>query len=119
MRSAVRNQRKIHYADPIKPTVIEDENDLFTGDYALNYTNPREYRINYNESGQAADAEFGINRQYEMTLVTCDLKCPFTIETVLWIHADPEKDPYDYVVTSVIRSINSVRIRARRVENNA
>lgn len=119
MRSALRNQKKIYYTNPILPTVTEDADGLFTGDYAKNYTAPQEYKICCNESGNTSSEEYGINRQYSMTMTTSDMRCPLKEDSVVWYGCEPSLHPYNYIVIGRSVSINGIRLICQRVENNA
>lgn len=49
-------------------------------------------------------------------IVTTDMSCPISEDTVLWIGKTPTTDDYNYVVSRVAKSINSISIAVREVD---
>lgn len=111
MRTLKRNKRPVAYAfyDGVEEIIDDDGN--YTGEYKVKYTTPVKTLMNVSGGrGQADIAMFGFTNNYARTLVTEDLETPFNEETVFWIEADPDTEPYDYRVSRVARTINQVVI---------
>ena len=71
-------------------------------------------------NGRSALEAFGINERYDKVLVTDNVSCPITETSVLWVDVPYSEDtPYDYVVTRVAKSLNSLVIGATRVDKSA
>lgn len=121
MRSLERNKRPIYYASFVSETDNVDDNGNYDGTKTLNYSAPKRYCINYSEqSGETSLDNFGLNRNYDVRLVTNDMNCPLYEDTRLWIGKKPGANvPHNYVVTRRSESINGITITARRVETNA
>lgn len=115
MRSLERNKQKIYYALYEGKEEVRDEWGNLTGSPTLKYGDPVEYFINVSAARGTADVEqFGINTIYTKTMVTNDLDCPITETTRLWINREPT-EPYNYVVVSVAKSLNSVTYAIKEV----
>ena len=117
MRSLQRNKQTIYYAlyEGKKETI--DSNNLRTGQYKPSYGEPVSYQINVSAARGTAGVEmFGIDTDYSRTMETNDLGCPIDETTVLWIGKTPNGDDFNYRVTSVARSLNSVTYAIREVK---
>lgn len=117
MRTLERNKRTIHYAQLIGSTPIKDEYGNETGEYANEYSPPVPYRIHVSAArGEYTNAQFGGIAHYDRVLVTGDMECPIVETSVLWIDKQDTSKPYDYVVTGIARSLNSIAIAVRKVQ---
>ncbi|MBO5963856.1 MAG: hypothetical protein J6P97_05175 [Bacteroidales bacterium] len=75
----------------------------------------------YPANGYANTAIFGKDLQYTKTIVTCEMECPITETSVLWIDKEPYDGqdnlvPYDYTVTQVARGLNNIVFAVSKVE---
>ena len=72
-------------------------------------------------NGNASTDIFGKDLQYSKTIITCDMECPITETSVLWIDREPYDDqnnllPYDYMVTQVARGLNNIVYAVSKAE---
>lgn len=115
MKSLSRNKQAIYYALYAGKTEEYDENGDFTGEYTTSYSSPVELLINVSPARGSADVDiFGINESYTKTMLTSDMNCPIDITSRLWIGIPPT-EPYNYVVTKVARSLNSIMYAIKEV----
>lgn len=121
MKALARNKQTFYYALFEGITEEVDEYGLYTGAQVPTYSKPVEERMNISPSnGRSALEAFGINERYDKVLVTDNLSCPITETSVLWVDVPYSEDtPYDYVVTRVAKSLNSLVIGATRVDKSA
>ena len=120
MKALSLNKQTIYYA---QLTGVTDQviGGLKTGEKVKTYSDPTAYRINVSAARGTADIEqFGINDNYDRTLATSDMTCPFTEETILWIGILPTDAQgnvvaHNYRVTKVARSLNSITYAVRKV----
>lgn len=70
-------------------------------------------------SGAAQVEQFGQFVSYDKVIVTDDMSCPISEDTVLFVDKEPEYDGkkplYDYVVKRVAKSLNSISIAISKV----
>ena len=70
-------------------------------------------------SGAAQVEQFGQFVSYDKVIVTDDMSCPISEDTVLFVDKEPEyggeKPLYDYVVKRVAKSLNSISIAISKV----
>lgn len=115
MRCLKRNQTTIYYAllqDRVEET---DEYGNVIGQFDSEYSDPVEVKLNVSPARGTIDIEqFGINANYNRTLVTDDMNCPINENSILWIGRKPE-EPYNYVVVGVAKSINSITYAIKEV----
>lgn len=117
MRALNRNRRLLYYAQQKGREEIADENGNYTGEYSIVYTIPLPLYMNIGvEGGSWSLEQYGITKPNSRTLITDDMRCPLVETSVLWIDT-PITKPFNYVVTSVSRSLNNVKITVERVEN--
>lgn len=124
MRLCERNLTSIHYAlyNGMQPIKDADEND--TGRYEIGYENPVEIRASVSAARGYSDVEqFGVNLDYEKTVITTDMTCPITETSVLWVDTKPEigddgstDTPFDYRVVKVARSLNYIAYAIKKAE---
>lgn len=121
MRALSRNKQTFYYALYEGVTDELDEYGLYTGAQIPSYSTPVEARMNISPSnGRSALEAFGINEQYDKVLVTDDISCPITETSVLWVDIPySEGTPYNYVVTRIAKSLNSLVIGATKVDKSA
>ena len=73
-------------------------------------------RIHVSAARRNTNAQFGGIAHYDRVLVTGDMECPIAETSVLWIDKQDTSKPYDYVVTGIARSLNSITIAVRKVQ---
>lgn len=115
-----RNKQAVWYSLYKGVTDVVDSQGYKTGEKAKTYDAPVKIMVNVSASrGSAITEGFGVNEDYDRTIVTNDVACPISETTRLWVDADPTKtvpDPYDYKVVRVAKSINSVTIAISKVK---
>ena len=117
MRTLKRNKRPVAYAFYSGVQEITDEWGNYTGEYTVQYTEPIKTLMNVSGGrGQADIALFGLTQTFSRTATTEDLDTKFDTETVFWIEADPDTEPFDYRVAAVSRTINQVVIALAEVD---
>ena len=115
MNCLARNKTTIYYATFKSKTEITDEYGNKTGQYTITYNTPVEWSANIRWDSGAVQLEgFGLNASGMRRIVTCDLSCPITVDTVLWIGITPNQNGTvkpNYVVAGVPeRSLNQIAI---------
>lgn len=119
MRTVKRNKRPVAYAFYQGVTELTDDDGLLTGEYQVHYTDPVKTLMNVSGGrGQADIALFGLTQTFARTATTEDLKTPFNTQTVFWVEADPDTEPFDYRVVAVSRTINQVVLALAEVETD-
>lgn len=117
MRTLKRNKRPVAFAFYEGVTELLDENNNYTGEYTVSYTDPVKTLMNVSGGrGQADIALFGLTQTFARTATTEDLITPFNTETVFWVEKDPDTEPFDYRVVAVSRTINQVVLALAEVE---
>jgi len=122
MRALARNKRLFYYCQYVGKTAVLDQYDYETGDYILSYGEAIPMRANISAvKGDSQIEIFGSDLAYDSVIVTDDLSCPINENTVLFIDKAPEYDAnnspkYDYIVSKVSRSLNSIAIAISRVK---
>lgn len=137
MRTVKRNKRPVSYAFYEGVTELTDADGNLTGEYEVTYTDPVSSLMNVSGGrGQADIALFGLTQTFARTVTTEDLTTPFNTQTVFWIEKDPYtavageaiaglskagkevKEPFDYRVVAVSRTINQVVLALAEVETD-
>ena len=119
MRTVKRNKRPVAYAFYQGVTELTDADGLLTGEYQVHYTDPVKTLMNVSGGrGQADIALFGLTQTFARTATTEDLKTPFNTQTVFWVEADPDTEPFDYRIVAVSRTINQVVLALAEVETD-
>lgn len=122
MKALARNKQSLWYAVPTGTlTDVTDENSLYTGEQTVVYGTPVKVSMNISPgTGRAVLEWFGIATNYDKVLVTDDMSCPITEDTILWIGIDPTtttvnngvsttvNNPHNFVVNRVAKSLNSI-----------
>lgn len=118
MRSLVRNEQLISYALLTSASAYTDEYGNETGDLALTYSTPTDMWANVSPAkGASVDKVFGIDEDYSRTITTCDMSCPIKEDSVLWVGTSTSA-PYNYVVTQVAKSLNSITYGVKEVSKS-
>lgn len=120
MRILHRNKTKIWYATVTGSEQEVDEYGDYTGVTVPTYTTPVDIDGNLSASRGTADSElFGIDIQYNRTFAYDDMACPITEDSVIWVYNDPTKEPYDYVVVAIAKSLNNIVYALKEVKTSA
>lgn len=111
-----RNKQSVWYALYTGVTDVTDSDGYKTGEKTKTYATPVEIKVNVSASkGSAITEGFGVNEDYDRTIVTHDMTCPIEETTRLWVDV-PVTSPHDYRVVRVAKSINSITIAISKVE---
>lgn len=125
------NKTSIWYSNPIKgeTEAVLDENGLMTGEYVPTYTAPASIRAALSESiglnnltaqGVAELKNYGIVTNYTHRMITEDMNCPVTEESILWYGIDPGPKatdvPYNFRVIRVSRTLNYKTYYLRQID---
>lgn len=122
MRCMERNKRTIWCANYVgKEEILTDGKR--TGQFRALLESPVRMRANVSAARGTSNEElFGINVNYDKTVVFESPKIPITESTVFWIDTLPEllddgstETAWDYVVTKIARSLNSTTVAIRKV----
>lgn len=123
MRDLERNQQTFYYAQFTgMKEVVDPVTKLKTGERKKSYSDPVAMVANISPARGYADLKiFGKGLDYSKTVCTCDLDCPITEESVLWIEKNPfgENDTttsYNYIVTQIARGLDNVLYAVRKVD---
>lgn len=118
MRTLDRNKQKIYFANLIGQADVIDEYGCFTGETTTEYSEPVPVKVNISPArGEASIELFGTDLNYTKTIVM-DKDYGLNENSILWVDKDPS-EPYNYIVVSVAKSINSVSYAIREVNVNA
>lgn len=117
-----RNCRTVYYCQYVGKTPLLDDDGYETGEYVVSYTEPESIEVNVSPaSGIAQQMMFGTLISYDKVLVTTDMDCPITEDSVLFVDKLPEYDSkgqpmYDYSVRRVAKSINVISIALKEAK---
>lgn len=124
MRALKRNKQKIYYANYSGRSEVTDENGLITGETSVSYTNPVGVNVNVSASrGEAYIDLFGTDLNYTKAIVS-DTDLGIDENSVLWVGKEAYQTtsttsvitPYNYIVASIAKSLNSVVYAIREVD---
>ena len=131
MRGLKRNKQELWFALYVDKDEILDEYGNRTGQYTLNYGDPKRIYANISPaSGETSIAQFGENERYDKVLVFAGTEIPIDEYSILWIDAKPKlnrdgtlkKDsagelitPHNYIVKRVAKSLNSTAYAVNKV----
>lgn len=122
MRCLKRNKKTFWYALYVGETEKVDGSGNFTGEIGPGYSEPVSMKANVSAARGDADTElFGTDLQYSKTILTDDLGCPITEQSILWIDCSPTDGsgrpvPHNYVVAGIAESLNNLLIAIREVK---
>lgn len=117
MRGLRRNKTTLYYALYTGKQKMYDHNGMFTGDYEETYGEPVMARMNVAPATGDVDWNpFGISTPYTKVAMTFDLNCPISETTKVWIDKDV-KEPANYVVMALARSLNNIVYALREVKD--
>ncbi len=109
MRGAVINQQTIYYSlyEGIEDAVDADGN--FTGEQVKAYSEPVAMRMNVSPNkGNAKEEAFGVETSYDRTMLTCQMDCPITEESLIWVGRTPAEGAHNYRVTRVAPGLMNI-----------
>lgn len=122
MRCLVRNKVAFYYALYTGKVAVTDAQGHETGEMKPSYSTPVLMKANISaSSGDAQVEQFGTSISYDRVIVTDNTDCPIDENSVLCVDSSPSYDAsgnlkYDYIVTKVARSLNSVSIAISKVK---
>lgn len=122
MRCLERNKIPFHYALFKEYEAIKDEEGNETGEKRIIYHEPMCAKGNISFDGEAHAERFGTSLQFDGVIALDNISCPIDENTVLFINVKPERDEegewlFDFLVSKVVPSLNSVLIAIRSVES--
>mgnify|MGYP006916037026 CR=1 FL=1 len=116
MRCLNRNKQSFYYANYQGETKQMDASGYFTGEYAVTYSNPIQVYGNISPArGTEYESPFGITEGYDKVIVLSNPYFPISETSVLWIENDTT-EAFDYVITKIARSLNSISIAIKKVD---
>lgn len=116
MRTMSINKQDVYYALPISRTDRVDEYGNITGQTDITYSDPIKVRMNVSAARGTSEVEqFGMNVNYNKTMLTSDMNCPIDESAILWLGKTPTDGSHNYVVSAVAKSINSIAYAVREV----
>ena len=117
MRCLNRNKQTFYYALYKGEVEEQDTDGNYTGEREIEYYTPVKMKANISAARGESDLNpFGIETNYNKTIVTDDMKCPIKEDTVIWIGKDPTEDPYNYIVVKKAASLNTIVYAIREVQ---
>lgn len=119
MKTLFRNLTTFYYANVSGKTALQDSQGNYTGEYEIAYTEPVAVKGNVSAAmGAVYESPAGLTAGYDKVIVCDQADLPIQDCSVCWIDVSPDQ-PYDYVVSRIRRSFNSVRIGIKRVDVSA
>jgi hypothetical protein len=117
MLSLTQNKQTIYYALYENRTdIIKD--GLKTGSKEKTYSDPVAFRCNVSPARGVADEEqFGINTDYDRTIVTTVMDCPIQEDSILWVGI-PTTEAHNYRVIRKAVSLNSIVYAIKEVSKS-
>ena len=126
MRTMVRNERTFWYCLQNDSSAAVDDDGWETGEPAITYGKPVKMRAVISAATGSSEIEqFGNLQGYDRVITTCDMNCPITETTVLYVDKVPagvfpsDANAPDYIVKRVAKSINSISYAISKVDVNA
>lgn len=112
------------YSTATEDSFTQDEETIYTGEKTVSYSNPVLCRANISPArGSATFEQYGLLKNYDKTIVTCDKTLAINELSVLWVDTAPVLDesgatdtPHDYRVVGKAESINSVTYYIKKVD---
>lgn len=91
MRTLIINKQRLFYALFVGREPAVDAKGRKTGEYVKTYSLPTQIEMNVSPArGMAEHDMFGVNLDYDRTMVTDDLDCPIDEHTAVWIFDNPK-----------------------------
>lgn len=116
MRTLNRNKREIYYALYLDEQPILDGDGFETGESEATYGAVTELKLNVSAAGgEEAANVFGGFTNYSRTITVAG-QCEMDENSIVWFNADPETEPYNYIVVLKADSKNGVMYALREVK---
>lgn len=117
MLSLTQNKQTIYYA-LYEGMVDRIKDGLKTGGKDKSYSEPVAFRCNVSPARGVADEEqFGINTDYDRTIVTSVMDCPIQEDSILWVGISTSQ-AYNYRVVRKAESLNSIVYAIKEVSKS-
>ena len=122
MRCLMRNKSTFYYSLYLGKVAVVDQEGNETGETKPSFSTPVRMKANISaSSGDAQVEQFGTAISYDRVIVTEEMDCPIDENSVLCVESSPSYDSdgnlkYDYIVTKVAKSINSISIAISKVK---
>lgn len=120
MRLLKRNLVPIWYCLYQGKAPLRDADGNETGESVTVYSNPTRLLCNVSPAtGHAQIETFGNLESYDKVLMTADMNCPITENSVLFVDSAPSGTSemgYDYVVRRIAKSLNYIAIAVSKVK---
>lgn len=114
MRDLKKNFRKVYYSNLISTDEIIDDG-ITSLEFRKTYSPPKLWNVNIgNQRGIAEAKEYGIQIDYEISIITSDTNCPVTELAVVWFGSPTSSSP-DYEVVARITTKNSIFFGLKKV----
>lgn len=123
MQCLNRNKTLLYYSLLEGQTYIKDSDGYDTGETRNTYAEPVKLYASISASkGQDVIELFGVNCEYDKTIIIDDIECPIDENTIVFIDKEPSWDETnktlnnsDYIVVRVARSLNFIAIAVKKV----
>lgn len=121
MKALERNKRDFWYCLYLGETEVRDGDGNYTGETEITYSYPIAAHMNISPAtGQSNMEMFGNLADYDRVIVTDDVNTLIDENTVMFVEVSPIIDGnkvkgYDYIVSRVAKSLNSVSIALQKV----
>ena len=90
MRTLVINKQNLFYALFVGREPAVDSNGRKTGEYVKTYSSPTQISMNGSPARGIAEHDmFGVELDYDRSMVTDDLDCPIDEHSAVWIFDNP------------------------------
>lgn len=141
MRCLARDKRWVLAAFFVEKRACEDEQGRLTGKHEVVRTEPMPFLVSVSASkGTAENSLFGIDLDYDKTIIIEDVELPIDESTVFWVDnveqelflgaANSSEDEaftwmgaldvsHDYVVKRVAKTPNCLAVAVKRIENGS
>lgn len=136
MRCLERDKQLVLISFFIEKKACEDEQGRLTGKHEVVRTEPIPHYLSVSASkGNAENSPFGIDLDYDKTVIIEDTSCPVDESSVFWVDNVPSLDelsyneidgafnadrtggkPFDYTVKRVAKSPNCIAVAVKHVE---
>lgn len=119
MRVLERNKQPLQYRLYKGTDYVLDDDGNNTGVESVSYYDPITIRASISPaSGYSQTEQFGTLEGYDKVIVTDDINCPITENSVINIEhtITLASAPYDYVVKRVAKSLNYISIAIAKVD---
>ena len=103
-------------------TDVVDSDGFYTGEQKVSYAEPVQMKdANISPSNGTDQSEmFGVLTDYDKVIITHDMNCPITENSVLFVDVVPTMvdgvPKYDYIVKKVAKSKNVIAYAIRKVD---